>query len=316
MPRHNLPPLNSLSSFEAVARHMSFTKAALELRVTQGAISRQVRTLEDHLGVQLFERGTGGLRLTKNGEQLFGPTKDAFLTLELAATRLRAEADSDILTVNMFPTFAMKWFVPRSSRFAQQNPSIDLRLVTSIAPLDSRTDEFDVAIRISDLHQPEHDTQNSRVDLSMARDMRGLKSTYLMPDVLVPICSPALLKGNKPLSRIEDLRHHMLLHVTGRPTAWPSWLRSVGHDHHIIGESRVFGQFCFALQAALEGAGVAIVPEILVEHDLRTGTLVCPFKERAPITGAYYFLCREHHWEVSKVRRFRKWIMREVAAYR
>lgn len=315
MPRRNVPPLNSLSAFEAVARHMSFTRAAEELNVTQGAVSRQVRNLEEHLGVQLFERGPHGLELTKYGRQYIRPLSEAFQTIAIATSKITTEAIDNCLTVNMFPTLAMKWFVPRVQAFSAEHPKIELRLVTSMAPIDPSRDDFDVAIRVGDLRRRRYDGVHPRIDLTMARDFRGLKTKHLMPDVLTPVCSPKIMSGSRPVRSVEDLRRHTLIHVTSRATAWADWLRAVGGEGIDGSAGPCFGQFFLAIQAALEGRGLAIVPRILVEADLKAGTLVAPFTTSVPSAGAYYLLCRKPHWDVPKVRLFRTWIMAETAPY-
>jgi LysR family glycine cleavage system transcriptional activator len=193
MPRQ-LPPLNSLRAFEAAARHLSFTRAGEELFVTAAAISHQIKTLEENLGVLLFERKPKWLVLTDAGRAYLPAIQAAFRNLTEATQRLQAEAGRITLKINIPPTFAVKWLIPRMDGFMKLHPEIDLKVSTSKEMVDFARDDFDMAIRYGRGIYP------------------GLHTELCLPVEVFPVCSPALLKGKYPLRTPADLRHHTLLH--------------------------------------------------------------------------------------------------------
>src|ERR1700752_3875314 len=192
-----LPSLNGLRAFEAAARHLSFTQAASELNVTQTAISHQIRRLEEELGLRLFIRKNRSLALTPQARDYLPGVRAAFNDLRLATDRLLRKDDSKVLTVSTIASLAAKWLLPRLTDFQEANPGIDVRITTSTALVDFQRDDVDAAIRYGRGQWP------------------GLRADWLMAGQLFPVCSPALLTGEKPLRRPQDLAGHPLLHSSG-----------------------------------------------------------------------------------------------------
>lgn len=311
MSRH-LPSLNALRAFEAAGRHLSFSRAAEELRVTQGAVSRQVKALEEYLDVQLFHRLTRSLALTAQGEAYLPTMCEAFDLMEKATRDVLNRADRGVLTVSVLPTIAMRWLIARLPGFTDGNPKIEVRMITSIRPVDFRREDIDVAIRVGTLNDAAAGDGGARIDLVMMKDWAGVRACRLMPDILVPVCAAALVDGDPPLRCLEDIRHHTLLHTTTRARAWADWLEAAGLGDLDPGTDPSFGHFFMTLQAATEGRGIAIVPEILVAADLKVGNLVIPFDIPVESSGAYFLLCREHQWNTPKIRAFREWLLEEA----
>lgn len=300
-----LPPLNSLRAFEAAARHLSFKKAAEELNVTAAAVSQQVKALEDFYGVPLFRRLTRALRLTDAGQSALPALREGFDRLAEAAERLQRAKKGGVLTVSVPPSFGAKWLVPRLDRFRAAHPEFELRIDATDALIDFAGDGVDVALRYG------------------RGDYPGLESECLMSEIAFPVCSPALLAGDRPLKAPGDLAHHTLLHVQWKMESeaspnWRMWLRAAGADMVDPEPGPRFTQENMAAQAAIEGHGVALVSSAVVAADLRTGRLVRPF---APATSeasrfSYYLVYPPSHACDPKVQAFRSWIVSEVAVPR
>lgn len=206
-----LPPLNALKAFEAAARHLSFTKAAEELFVTQAAVSHQVKALEEYLAAKLFVRRNRSLLLTAEGQSYFLDLKEIFDDIVQATARLKQSTEVGSLTISLPPSFAILWFVPRLSRFREAYPEIDVR-IRAVDEVDSSlTDDVDVAIYYG------------------SGQWSGLTAYKLHKEYLLPVCSPLLLNSNKPLREPRDLLNHTLLHDETR-NAWKDWFKLVGID--------------------------------------------------------------------------------------
>lgn len=290
-----LPPLNGLRAFEAAARHLSFTRAAGELNVTQTAISHQIRSLEERLGVRLFRRLPRGLVLTEEAQLYLPPIRDAFDQIAAATERLNREQTGGVLTVSMLPSFAARWLVPRLGRFRAAHPDIDLRITASVELVDFARDDVDVAIRRGLGNYP------------------GLWVRRLFGESFYPVCTPALIEGPHGLRRPDDLRHHTLLHDDDT-SGWRLWLEIAGVDGVDANRGPIFSDSGMLLQAAVEGHGVALGRSVLVSADLEAGRLVRPFEELSmPFRVAYYFVCPHTQAERPKVRAFRDWLLQEAA---
>jgi LysR family transcriptional regulator, glycine cleavage system transcriptional activator len=289
-----LPPLTGLKAFEAAARHLSFTRAAEELYVTQTAISHQIRALEDRLGVQLFRRLPRGLLLTEEAQRYLPAVRDAFDLIAAATDRLVAVSSSGTLTVSVLPSFASKWLVPRLGRFRVACPDIDLRISTSSHLVDFSREDVDVGIRMGRGVYP------------------GLRVDWLFGESLVPVCSPELLEGPQPLRRPDDLRHHALLHEDDY-AGWELWLELAGVQSIPVRRGPIFTDGAMVVQAAADGQGVALARRQLAAGDLAAGRLVQPFDVSIPQDLAYYLVCPEASAERPKVRRFREWLLAEAA---
>lgn len=301
-----LPPLNALRAFEAAARHMSFTLAAEELCVTQGAISRQIKLLEGHLKVPLFRRLPRALELTPDGVAYLPTLREAFDSIEFATRRITRGNQHSVLTVSVLPTLAMNWIIPSLHEFNEQHPEVEIHMVTSISPVDFDSD-IDMAIRVGSRHPHAGDEPRARIDLVMTEDWSGIEVEELMADTIMPVCSPDMLRGTPPLRTPDDLRHHTLLHTGTRPNAWTDWLTASG-VRAIPTAGPSYGHFFMAIEAARQGKGVACVPDVLVAGDLASGRLAAPFPRPVASTGAYCILYRKHQRDVPQLRAFCTWL--------
>lgn len=302
-----LPSLNALRAFEAAARHLSFTLAAEELRVTQGAISRQIKALEGYLRTPLFRRLPRALELTPEGIAYVSPLRESFDAIEYATRRIMRGRQHSVLTVSALPTLAMNWIIPNLHEFNEAYPEIEIHLVTSINPADFSSD-IDVAIRVGSRHPAAHDQPRARIDLVMIENWAGIEVEELIADTIIPVCSPELARGAPPLHRPEDLARHTLLHTGTRPNAWADWLAASSVNGVATGAGPSFGHFFMAIEAARQGKGVACVPDVLVAGDLVARRLVAPFRRPVESTGAYCILYRKHQKDMPKLRAFCAWL--------
>lgn len=310
-----LPPLLALRAFEAAARRLSFTHAALELNVTQSAISRQVRALEEHLQRKLFIRLTRKIELTEEGQSFYEAIRKAFEQIEEASAIAIGRRARTVLTISVLPTVASLWLMPRLSSFWQSNRDIEVRIVVSTEPVDFQAQQVDMAIKVGPL--PGKCYQAKQLELGiggeMVKEWRGVQADMLFPDVLVPICSKHLLERGAPLKEHADLQWHTLIHTAIRRHAWRDWLSA--HDVHFDTRKNAidFGQYFMSLQAARDGEGVALIPSILVDSfDLNT-ELVRPFPTTLASAGEYYLLTQKARYEERAIKRFRQWILTQTA---
>lgn len=303
-----LPSLNGFRVFEAAARHLSFTQASDELCVTQGAVSRSIKALEDEIGVPLFVRLPRRLELTEEGRHLWLSTRDALDLLERTVLRLSRRDDARVLTINVLPTFATNWLIPRLIEFNELHSNIEVRLVTSIRPVDFTVEEIDVAIRVGQTDSLMGEGSAPRIDLVMLKGSEDIRAERLLPDELIPVVSPSLLEKHGPVNRVDDLAKFALIHNTTRKNAWPDWLSVVGATKIDGKKGPHYGHFFLALQAAINGQGVALIPSVLARGDIAAQRLVVAINRPVASAGAYYLLARRHHWDVPKVKIFREWL--------
>jgi LysR family glycine cleavage system transcriptional activator len=291
MPRR-LPPLNALPSFEAAARHLSFSKAADELHVTHGAVSRAVRNLEDHLGVRLMIRATRSVRLTPIGASYAAEIRDVLERLA-AVTSAATGQSSGILSVSTIDSFAARWLMPRLFRFRRAHGDIDVRVAVSERLADFVSDGIDVAIRCG------------------GGQYQGLSAELLMEEDHFPVCSPKLLEGRYPLRTPADLAYHTLLHDVFT-VDWAIWLRSAGIDNVDPHRGPTFLSSDHAIQAAIRGEGVVLGRSALVADDLAAGRLVRPFELSLPAGFAYYVVYPPRALKRPSVKAFRDWLTAEA----
>lgn len=300
MAGRRLPPLNALRAFEAAGRHLSFTKAAEELHVTQAAISHQVKALEETLGIALFRRLNRRLVLTDSGQRYLPPLSEALDMIQRATDRLRTYDDSGALRISVLPSFAAKWLLPRLPRFREQYPEIDVLLSATERLADFARDEVDIALRYGSGVYP------------------GLHADPLMHDEIFPVCSPKLLEGPHPLTHPENLKHHTLLHDEVRGTEddpdWRYWLNAAGITDVDPERGPGYNQSSMVIEAAIAGQGVALGRSSLTLDDIAGGRLVQPFGPKLTSTFVYTVVAPEETAELPKVRCFREWILREVAS--
>jgi LysR family glycine cleavage system transcriptional activator len=287
----NLPSLNALRAFAVAGRHLSFTRAAEELHVTQGAVSRLVKQLEADLGVSLFSRGPRGLELTEAGAAYLPPLADAFERMQ-AATRLimRSARPANRLAITMLPTFAMRWFMPRLADFHQLNPDIAVDVTSADRPVDFASEPVDVGIQYGSGQWAE-----------------SLHAEFLFPETVTLVASPALLK-RRPLAGPDDVKRHTLLMHSTRPDAWTEWFAAAGLKG-AAGKGPAFEHFFMSIEAAVNGLGLALVPDFFVTQELRDGRLVEPLPAlRLQRPGGYYLLCLKGREREAAIRAFRNWL--------
>jgi LysR family glycine cleavage system transcriptional activator len=290
-----LPPLNGIKSFEAAARHESFTRAAEELCVTQGAVSHQVKALEATLGIKLFNRERQRLAITEAGREYLAVVRDALDRIAVGTDRLVQRQSAGVLTVSTSPNFAAKWLVHRLGRFAEAHAGIDLRVSASLEHVDFAREDIDLAIRHGNGHWP------------------GLSVTRLCVEELFPVCSPKLTGGRKPLRSPADLRHHTLLHVDSRAD-WNTWLEAADVTDADVSRGPVLNQASMAIDAAVDGQGVALARTALAARDLLAKRLVRPFALALKVPYAYWIVCPKATSALPKMTMFRDWLLAEATA--
>lgn len=290
-----LPPLNALRAFEAAARHLSFTRAADELNVTQAAVSHQVKTLEEQIGLPLFRRLNRGLILTDEGQTLFPAVRSALDTLAEAVERVHVRTGGGALTVSVLPSFAVKWLVPRMSRFQDRHPDIDLRITAADRLVDFARDAVDVAVRFG------------------AGTWPGLRADFVVDEYVTPVCAPGLAAE---LGSPADLGRMTLLHEEMAPLAdfpvWATWLRAAGAADVPYDKGPRFSHTHIMLQAAMDGRGVALAQWLFAADDIADGRLAAPFPLKLATGYAYYVVCLAAAADRPKIRAFREWVMAET----
>ncbi|MER9587005.1 transcriptional regulator GcvA [Mesorhizobium sp. M0276] len=293
MPRR-LPPLTALPAFEAAARHLSFSKAAGELNVTHGAVSRAIRNIEDRLGIQLFDRGTRSVRLTPVGAAYASEVRKALDQIAAATIAATPDRTAGILNVSTSDGFAGRWLVPRLHRFHRANADIDVRLSTSGVLADFVSDGIDIAIRYG------------------KGGYTGVTEEFLADEEVFPVCSPELLQGEHPLCLPADLMHHKLIHDAFR-IDWAAWLKHAGIEGIDPKRGVRFDSATFAVEAAVQGEGVLLGRSALVSADLAAGRLVRPFDLALKSASRYYVVYPDGALRQKKIRAFRDWLFAEVA---
>ncbi len=288
-----LPPLNALKAFEAAARSQNFTRAAEELRVTQGAVSQQVKALEDTLGLKLFARVRQRLALTEAGREYLGVVRDALDRIAAGTERLVARQRGGVLTISTSPDFAAKWLVHRLGRFADGHPAIDLRVSASGHQVDFAREDVDVAIRHGD------------------GDWPGLDAVRLCAERLFPVCSPALLTARKRIARPADLLKLPLLRLADSD-AWARWFAAAGVADPALRGPTV-DRASMVIDAAVDGQGIALARTALAAWDLINGRLVRPLDLSLPLKSTYWIVCPKATTKTPKLVTVRAWLLAEAA---
>jgi LysR family glycine cleavage system transcriptional activator len=300
--RYNLPHLAFFQGFEAAARTLSFTKAAEELFITQSAVSRQIKALEDNLGLKLFERRPRSLTLTEDGQALYRIATDVLNRLQSATDQLRAETHARQLSITTTTGFASLWLIPRLSHFTALHPDIDVRISATTDTLNLERSLIDLAIRYC---KPE---------------MAPEGAVRLFGDEMIPVCSRALLRDKtRPLKRPQDLAHHTLLHFdyAGAETMymdWGTWLTALGIAELKSAGALHFSHYEQMIQAAISGQGVALGRQVLVSDLIESGALVAPFKQTLVGSRAYFIIESRLSAGKPQVREFVQWLLAERRA--
>src|SRR5438034_5423487 len=293
--RPRLPPLNALKAFEAAARHESFTRAAEELCVTQGAVSHQVKALEAELAIKLFSRERQRLIITEAGRDYLTVVRDALDRIAIGTERLLQRQSAGVLTVSTSPDFAAKWLVHRLGHFAEAHSGIDLRISATLHHVDFAREEVDLAVRHGDGNWP------------------GLDAVRLSPEQLFAVCSPKLLSGRRRLATPADLLKYPLIHMDSRAD-WNNWLREAEIDESGVTHGPVLNRASMVIDAAINGQGIALARTTLAAWDLINGRLVLPFPESMPLSKTYWVVCPKASAAVPKIAIFRDWLLAEAAA--
>ena len=292
--RQRLPPLNALKAFEAAARHESFTRAAEELSVTQGAVSHQVKALEQVLGLKLFNRERQRLVITEAGRDYFNVVRDAFDRIAVGTEQLLQRQNAGVLTVSTSPDFAAKWLVHRLGHFIEKHPEIDLRVSASLHHVDFAREEVDLAVRHGD------------------GDWPGLDAVLLSTEQVFPVCSPKLLAGRRGPVKLNDLLKYPLIH-TGDRSMWMRWLEAAGISGKAAIHGPVMNRDAITLDAAINGQGIALTRTTLAAWDLINGRLTRPLSEAQPLAKSYWIVCPNAVRAQPKIVTFRRWLLSEVA---
>jgi len=298
------PPLSALRAFEAAARHVSLTLAARELSVTPGALSHQIRGLEDFLGVKLFERRVRAIALTAAGKQLYPGLQTGFAHIRDAVESLAAEETPDVLVVSTSPGFTSKWLAPRLYRFSAAHPDVDVRISSSVNNANFTSDGVDLAVR------------NMRID---PRPDPALEVERLVDISFIPVCSPRLIEAHGPVKTVRDLARLPLIHdetllTRGASPDWIEWFKAAGLANVDLRRGLRFNSADHALDAAGEGAGVLLAHDILAYDDLRTGRLIIPVMRSLTSGRACHLVWAKGRKQNAAAQAFRRWIKEEVDA--
>lgn len=291
----SLPSLNALRTFDAVSRHGSFTSAAHELNVTQSAVSRMIKALEEHLELQLFERSGRQIMLTEDGIYYSEKISKAMDLIEVASRELvDTKAGRGTLSIGMLPTFGTRWLLPRINSFLQMHPELTVDIKSSDGDLDFNHERIDVAIRFGFGNWP------------------GARSEPLMSEELQVVCSPRVMDGPYPLTDYEQLKRHTLIAHSTRPGTWNHWLQAVGASPEGLTRGVRLEHFYMVLQAVKSGIGIGLLPSYLAADDVESGSIIAPFPVRVVSPGGYYFVTPLDKIDLPRVQAFRRWVLNQV----
>jgi LysR family glycine cleavage system transcriptional activator len=290
-----LPPLNPLRVFESAARHLSFTAAALELHITQGAVSHQIKTLENWLGFELFDRSARRLQLTRGGAIYAGQLNGAFARIVGATQELLAAGSHQVLTVRGHTTLFVRWLIPLLPRFQAAHPDIRVKLSASVEGVDFRREHADIAIVYGD------------------GPWDGLRHDLLFCDALTPVMTPALAQSLPAACSTEALLALPLLHSNRRPQHWPEWIEEVCGKRGLTAGDMYCEDLSIVYQCAIEGLGVALGQLRYLEKELEQGLLVAPHPHVMRRARGYHLVCPEGLAEEPKISCFREWLIAATA---
>src|SRR5271165_6291347 len=299
-PVDRVPPLNALRAFEAVARKLSFARAAEELHVTKAAVAQQVRALEQEIGTPLVGRSGRGLVLTEAGLAGAPGLAEGFAMLARAARAMRETKGRRFLVINSSPSFAATWLVSRIGKFKAHYPEIDVLLDANPTDDALESGAADALIRWG------------------AGEFVGLATTLLFKEEVFPVCAPELVAGANPLRSPDDLSRHTLLHLDWNPghASWPTWsdwLKAAGARHVEAGHGIFFNNMAMTIRAAAQGQGVALTSFAIAADELAAGRLVAPFSTSVRTPFGYYFLCRPNEAQSPRIRALREFLLEEAA---
>ncbi|SCW99348.1 MULTISPECIES: LysR family transcriptional regulator [unclassified Pseudomonas] len=294
--RRKIPSTAALVSFEAAARHESFTKAAQELSLTQGAICRQIASLEDFLSVELFRRSRRGVKLTEAGLSYSRRVATQLDAVERDTLSVMGHTGANVIELAVVPTFGTQWLLPRLKDFQQQHPEVTVNLTNRTRPFLFADTEFDAAIYFGDA------------------DWSGTESHKLMGENPMPVCSPALLNGRNGLTP-EEIAELPLLQQTTRPYAWRQWFnaQNLNIARDLTGPR--YELFSMLAQAAMHDMGIALIPPFLIQRELAEKRLVVANRNALSSIKAYYLMIPERKVESASLRAFRDWLVKQANCY-
>ena len=284
-----LPSYNALRAFVAIGKHGNLKDAAAELFVTPSALSHQIKNLEAMLDKVLFTRSKSGLSLTDDAHIMYEELSHAFSLIQQSVRKLTQQPQHNILNISMLSTFAMRWFIPRLSSFQKQHPDIEVRISTSIHEVDFAREDMDCAIR------------------SGHGNWQGLHAEYLFTETFTPVCNPKLAKQ---LKSPQDLANFTLLHARLRPDDWQVWLKALNLNLQPSHE-QTFETRNFAIQAAIDGIGIAIVDPSLVAEDIKARRLVTPFPQTMADKNAYYLVYPKSNQQ-PHIQSLQDWLLTQI----
>jgi LysR family glycine cleavage system transcriptional activator len=294
VPRRFLPSMHLLAAFEAAARHQSFTNAARELNLTQSAVSRQIRLLEEVLGADVFVRDRQVVRLTTAGEAYAREVRQALAQISGATLGFRANPQGRTLNLQVLPTLAARWLIPRLPDFTASHPEIQVNIFSQSTPFDFSSSNADAAIHFG------------------TTDWQGVEFEPLMGEVVLPVCSPAFAQQHT-IARPEDLISLPLLHIVSRPDAWERWFESLSVAIPDL-RGMLFDQFSAISQSAAAGLGVALLPLFLIQPELASGALILPLNSSLASGGQYYLVWPPSRTDYTPLSLFRSWLVSAVAS--
>lgn len=292
IPRRFLPSLPLLNAFEAAARTGSITAAARELDLTQSAVSRQIKTLEEQIGVELFHRERQTIKLTVAGEGYARDVREALRRISNASLNLRANPAGGSFRLAVLPTFSCRWLAPRLLSFNESHPTISISIITKCNKVDLSTDQVDGII---DFGKP---------------DAEAMEFAFLKRETVIPVCSPECL-SKYPISCAEDVKFAPLIHLISRPNSWELWMLS--NDVPFISlHGMLFDQFETIIRSTVAGLGVALVPEFMIREELASGELIAPLDMKLQEKGIYYLAWLSERAEYWPLTAFKDWIKSEL----
>lgn len=293
--RRLLPSTTALAAFDAVVRLGSFSAAAVELTLTQAAISRQILTLEERLNTTLFVRGGRGVVLTSHGVVYHKSIQEALALIRSASLHAMTGSPSAVLNLAILPTFGTRWLLPRMPKFVSEHPEVTLNFATRIGVIDFEREGIDAAIHIG------------------SNDWPNARCTFLMEELVAPVCSPAFLRNNA-IASDQDLMQLPLLQMRSRPFAWEDWFSSLGIDGRPPGNMH-FEQFLGVAQACVAGLGVALMPLFLIRPELDSGQLTVASRHWVRSRSNYYLVAPEGREMSKPLSAFRDWLLRETVEF-
>ncbi|MBV2144527.1 LysR family transcriptional regulator [Falsochrobactrum sp. TDYN1] len=291
--RRLLPSTSALAAFDAVARHKSFSAAAEELSLTQGAVSRQIAVLEEQLGAALFDRSSRHVVLSDAGRTYLDIVGPALASIRAASLQVMSQMRGTTLNLAFLPTFGTRWLIPRIPRFVAQYPDIILNFATRIGQFDFEREGLDAAIHTGQADWPNADC------------------TFLLEEIVAPVCSPKFLQEH-PISAAQDLLRLPLFNMASRPGAWKHWFKSLDITAPVSGGMR-FEQFSNVSQACIAGLGIALMPLFLISAEIENRQLVIAYPHTVKSPSSYYFITPKAHANAPAVAAFRDWLLGEVS---